>query len=166
MIPAIKKRRSVREYKDEDIPEKKLKEILMATMFAPSAHHKQPWDLVVVKEKTMINKLSQATPWSTHAATAPVIIAVVGYEKESAEWVEDCSIVAEHIWLEVTEQGLSSCWIQIKGNDNAEKEVKELLNVPEDHRVLCLMPIGVPNQDIPEHTEDKFDKSKIKQEGY
>ncbi len=166
MIPAIKKRRSVREYLAENIPEEKLNEIIMAAMYAPSANAAYPWDLVIVKDPQTKEKLSKTTPWSTHAANANIIIVVVGHEQESKEWVEDCSIIAEHIWLEATEQGLGSCWIQIKGNDNAEKEVKNLLNIPEEYRVLCLMPLGVPANKAPEHSEEDFDKSKIKQEKY
>lgn len=166
MIPAIKNRRAIREYLAESIPEEKLNEIIMAAMYAPSANALYPWDLVVVKDSQTIEKLSKSTPWSTHAAKAAVMIAVIGHEQESKEWVEDCSIVAEHIWLEATDQGLSSCWIQIRGNDNAEKTVKELLNVPAENRVLCLMPLGAPAVTEPEHSENDFDKSKIKQEKY
>ncbi len=164
MIQAIQKRRAVREYLDKAIPEEKLNEILMAAMYAPSANHLYPWDLVIVKNSETIEALSKTTPWSSHAKGAPVVIAVIGREKDSKDWLEDCSIVAEHIWLETTEQELGSCWIQIHGNETAEKSVKEILNIPDDLRVLCLMPIGVPAQLLPEHSEEQFDKSKIKQE--
>ena len=166
MIQAIKKRRAVREYLNEPIGEDKLKEILMAASYAPSANDLHPWELVIVKDAAVKELLSKTTPWSTHAKGADVIIAVIGNEKESADWVEDCSIVAQHIWLESVEQGLGSCWIQIHGNVNAEKGVKEILGIPEDHRVLCLMPIGVPAKECSEHTEEEFDKSKIKNDRY
>lgn len=166
MIDAIKKRRSVRQYLDEDIPEEILDEILLSVMYVPSANAIYPWDLVVVKDAQTKEALAKTTPWSSHISGAEVVIAVVGHEKESADWVEDCSIVAEHIWLAATEQGLSSCWTHIRGNDNAEKEVKKLLNIPDDYRVLCLMPLGKPAQEPDEHTKDAFDKSKIKYEKY
>ena len=166
MISAIKKRRSVREYLSDVIPEEKLKEILTAAMYSPSANALYPWELVVVKDLETKEKLSKTTPWSTHVAKAGVVIVVVGHEQDSPDWVEDCSIVANNIWLEATEQGLASCWTQIRGNANAEKEIKSLLNIPESYRVLCLMPIGIPAQEIAEHSEEDFDKSKIKWEKY
>ncbi|MFA6918994.1 MAG: nitroreductase family protein [Patescibacteria group bacterium] len=166
MINAIKKRRSIREYLSDAVSEDQIKEILMAAMYAPSANALYPWELVIVKDPGIKELLSKTTPWSTHASDASIVIAVVGHEQESSDWVEDCSIVAEHIWLEATEQGLGSCWIQIRGNNNAEKSVKEILNIPENLRVLCLMPIGVPVKAQPEHSEEKFEKTKIKYEKY
>jgi len=166
MIEAIKKRRSVREYLAEAIPEEKINQILMAAMCAPSANALYPWDLVVVSNPETKEILAKATPWSSHAQSAAVVIVVVGHPQKSSEWLEDCSITAEHLWLEATEQGLSSCWIQIRGNDTAEKEIKELLNIPEECRVLCLMPLGKPAVTSPEHGDDKFDKSKVKYEKY
>ena len=166
MINAIKKRRSIREYLSDTISDDKIKEMLMAAMYAPSANALYPWELVVVKDPAIKELLSKTTPWSTHANDASAVIAVIGHEQESSDWIEDCSIVAEHIWLEATEQGLGSCWIQIRGNNNAEKAVKEILNIPENLRVLCLMPIGVPVKEQSEHSEEKFEKSKVKYEKY
>jgi nitroreductase len=148
------------------VSDDQLNEILSSAMYAPSANAIYPWDLVVIKSEETREKLSKVTPWSLHIKDAPVVIAVVGHEEESSDWVEDCSIAAEHIWLEATNQGLASCWVQIRGNDNAQKEVKEILNVPSDNRVLCLLPIGVPAKEGEEHTEENFDKAKIKQEKY
>ncbi len=166
MIESIKKRRAIRQYLDEKVSDEKLNEIISAAMYAPSANALYPWDLIIIKNEENKEKLSKLTPWAIHLKEAPVVIAVIGHEKESPDWVEDCSIVAEHIWLEATNQGLGSCWVHIRGNDNAEKEVKELLKVPQDHRVLCLMPIGVPSMEESEHSEEDFDRSKIKQESY
>ncbi len=166
MIEAIKKRRSVRGYLAENVGEEKIKEILLAASYAPSANAKYPWKLVVVKDPQTREILSKATPWSLHVKDAPIVIVVIGDEKESPDWVEDCSVVAEHIWLEAENQGLASCWTQIRGNENAEKEIKKTLELPEELRVLCLMPIGIPASVEPEHNEEEFDKSRISYEKY
>ncbi|MEI6288357.1 MAG: nitroreductase family protein [bacterium] len=166
MISAIKKRRSVREYLAGSVSEEKLTAILTSAMYSPSANAIYPWELVVVKNPQTKDLLSKVTPWSTHIKEADVVIAVVGNEKESPDWVEDCSIVAEHLWLAITDEDLGSCWTQIRGNDNAEKEVKEILGIPSENRVLCLMPIGTPAKTLPEHTEEEFNKTKIKYEKY
>jgi len=166
MIEAIKKRRAIREYLDEKVSEEKLNAILDSAMYAPSANAKYPWDLVVIRDEGMREDLSKVSPWALHIKNAPVVIAIVGYENESKDWVEDCSIVAEHIWLEAVNQDLGACWVQIRGNENAQKDVKEILNVPDEYRVLCLMSIGVPAVKEEEHNPEDFDKSKIKQEKY
>ena len=166
MIKAIQKRRSIRNYLKEEISEEKLNEIIKSAFFAPSANAIYPWELIVVKNQEMLESLSKATPWSSHIAEANVVFVVIGHEQDSNDWVEDCAIVAEHIWLEAVEQGLASCWTHIRGNDTAEKEVKKLLNIPDEHRVLCLMPLGVPASNLDEHDDNKIDKSRIKYEKY
>ncbi|HLD28142.1 MAG TPA: nitroreductase family protein [Patescibacteria group bacterium] len=166
MIDAIKKRRSIRQYLNEEILDDKLKEILTSAMYAPSANAIYPWELVVVRNLETKEELSKTTPWSSHVKDASVVIVVVGDPEKSSDWVEDCSIVATHLWLEIVNQGFGSCWTQIRGNDTAEKQVKEILSIPDDLTVLCLMPIGVPAKDMPEHSEDNFDISKVKNEKY
>jgi len=166
MIEAIKNRRAHREFLSDPVPEEKLQEIIKAAAFAPSANAKQPWELIVVKDAQTKDLLSKATPWSTFAKDAGVIIVVMGDVAESAYWVEDCSILAQNIWLETTNQGLGACWIQIRNFGVAEKSIKDILNIPEKYRILCLMPIGVPAKGLPEHDEATIDKSKIKLEKY
>ncbi len=166
MITAIVKRHSVRQYLKETVTEQQLKDMISAAMYAPSANGIYPWDLVIVRQQETKDILAKVTPWAAHAKDADLIIAVIGHEKDSPDWVEDCSIVAEHIWLEATEQGLASCWIHIRGNATAEQTVKQILNVPADYRVLCLLPIGKPAKSVKEHTQDEVDKSRVKLEKY
>ena len=166
MIDSIKSRRAHREFLNEPINEEKLQEILKVASFAPSANAKYPWELIVVKDTQTKELLSKTTPWSTFAKDAAVIIVILGNEEDSAYWLEDCSIVADHIWLETANQGLGTCWIQIRNHGTAEEDIKEILNIPNKFRILCLMPIGVPAKALPEHEESEIDKSKIKQEKY
>lgn len=166
MIDAILTRRAHREFLNEPIPEEKIQELLKAAAFAPSANAKYPWEIVVVRNSQAKELLSKTTPWSTFAKDADTILVIVGNEKESSEWIEDCSIVAEHIWLAATEQGLGACWVQIRKQGEAEKSVKDILNIPENLRVLCLMPIGVPAKKLAEHDGKDIDKSKFKNEKY
>lgn len=166
MINAIKNRRANRDFTNEPVAEEKIQELLKASSFAPSANAKYPWELVIIKEQTTKDLLSKTTPWATFANTAPVVIAVVGLEADSKEWIEDCAIAAEHIWLEAAEQNLGCCWIQIRGHNNAEKNVKEILNIPEDRRVLCLLAIGLGAKRLSPHDESDIDRAKFKMEKY
>jgi len=53
----------------------------------------------------------------------------------------DVAIALDHISLAAVEVGLGTCWI---GAFN-EEEVKEILGIPKDVRVVELMPIGYPS---------------------
>ena len=52
----------------------------------------------------------------------------------------DVAIALDHISLAAVEYGLGTCWI---GAFN-EKKVKEILAIPDEIRVVELMPIGYP----------------------
>jgi nitroreductase len=45
-----------------------------------------------------------------------------------------------------------------------EKHVQEVLGLPEELRVLCLVPVGHPAESKPPHT--KYDDAKVHYEGY
>ena len=55
----ILERRSVRKYKDRQVPENILRRILEAGRFAPSAGNAQPWKFVVVRDKAMIDEMER-----------------------------------------------------------------------------------------------------------
>jgi nitroreductase len=57
----ILKRRSVRMYKKEQVPEFMIKRILEAGRFAPSAGNSQPWKFVVVRDPQVIQGLTDTT---------------------------------------------------------------------------------------------------------
>lgn len=163
MIQAIKNRHSHRSFKDREVEEEKLEEILKAAAYSPSARHAYPWSLVVVRDEETRKKLSEVTPYAGFIAESPV--AVVVASEETNEWVEDCSIAAEHLQLEATEQGLGACWAHVrehKGKEgDAEETVRELLSLPEDYRVLCMIAIGYPSKEKPPHSESELKEREI-----
>ncbi len=171
MIQAIRKRRSIRSYRrTKEVESEKVKEILKAAMFSPSSHGSRAWEFVVVKDRVTANALSEATPYAAFVKEAPVIIVVCYDTAKGTRFKEDASICAEHIHLEAVNQGLGSCFVQIADtvgiHGNAEAYVKELLGVPDNFRVLCMMPIGYPSTELPEHSDGEYDQRKIHHERF
>lgn len=58
---AILTRRSVRLYKDKQVPEELIKRILEAGRFAPSAGNFQPWKFIVVRDPNILTLLEEGT---------------------------------------------------------------------------------------------------------
>lgn len=170
MLGVIKKRRSIRKYKKKEVEQEKLNEILKAAMYSPSAMNRRPWEFIVVKDRDLKNKLSKATPWCGFVKDAPMVL-VVGGHGENSYWYIDCSIAAEAIYLEVENQGLGTCFCQVLGGKtpflkDSEEYLKQLIGIPNNIRILCLMPIGYPDEGKEEHNEKEFDKKKIHYEKY
>ena len=136
----IKKRRSIRKYKDTPVPKEQILEILEAARIAPSASHRQPWHFIVVEDKETIKKLAK----SEWAATAPVMIVGLADQAASPVWcINDLGVAFEHIVLAATDLGLGTCWM---GQSNREDLVKSLLDVPDNFKVVALSTLGVPDE--------------------
>ena len=53
LLEIILKRRSVRTYTNEEIPDEKLEKILQAGLLAPTSRNRKPCEFVVVKNKNV-----------------------------------------------------------------------------------------------------------------
>ncbi|MBN2246115.1 MAG: nitroreductase family protein [Candidatus Aminicenantes bacterium] len=150
VLDVIKKRRSTRRYKADEIPEEVLLRVLEAARLAPSGKNYQPWKFVLVKDKDLKVKLARAARGQMFIAEAPVIVAACGFPEQSygrqgnymKSWPIDVTIAIVHLMLQAAEEGLGTCWI----GAFEEKEVKPLLGIPDDVRVLALTPLGYPDE--------------------
>jgi nitroreductase len=146
VFEAIKTRRSIRSFDDRPIEEEKLLRVLEAGRLAPSAKNRQEWRYVVVKDKELRKKLAVAANNQYFLAEAPVIIVgcatLVNYVLSCGQpaYTIDVSISMDHMTLQAVEEGLGTCWIGAFKED----EVKRILNIPDDIRVVELMPLGYP----------------------
>src|SRR4030043_560082 len=144
----IEKRKSIRSYKSQAVKEEDLNYVLEAFRKAPSAKNLQPWKLIVVKDKKKINDLSIACNNQTFLAEAPILIVACASEDDAYSSMGgymnsfpiDLGIALEHLILAATEKGLGTCWI----GAFKEKLVKDLLDIPENVRVVALTPLGYP----------------------
>lgn len=48
----VKNRRSIRKYKNIDIPNEVIEDLINSARLAPSAKNRQPWKFMIVKDKT------------------------------------------------------------------------------------------------------------------
>ena len=150
VLDVIQKRRSVRKYKEDPIPEKALMRVLEAARLAPSGKNFQPWKFIIVKDKTLKEKLAQASAGQFFMAEAPIIIVGCGFPdncyahmgRYMKSWSVDVTIALEHLILQAQEEGLGTCWI----GSFEEEEVKTILNIPENVKVLALTPLGYPDE--------------------
>lgn len=147
---AILTRRSIRKYKKEPVKPEDLKVILEAARQAPSAGNKQPWEFVIVTEEETKTKLAEIARKQMWIADAGVVVAALSKDKKNPSiyerWVErDVMSAVEHMVLQAWELGYGTCWI----GAFTQPETKELLSIPEEMNVICLLPIGVPDQEPP-----------------
>ncbi len=142
-LDLCRKRRSIRKYKPDNIPQEKLEYVIEAGRLAPSWGNHQCWRFVVVTDEEKRRAIS-TRDWHTEA---PVMIVGCAYPELSGSkfdqqyYMLDMGIAMEHIILAAAEQGLGTCWI---GGQFDEPTVKQTLGIPDDVRVVAYTPLGYP----------------------
>ena len=147
-IELITKRRSVRDYKSEPVPDEILKQILEAGRLAPTGANRQPQRLIVVREKIGLDKVKKAA----NAYGAPLVIIVCA--DHTTVWKRhfdgkeitdiDASIVTDHMMLAATELGLGTVWICHFKPDVIRSE----FNLPDQVEPVNILAIGYENEEL------------------
>lgn len=151
VMEAIKRRKSVRSWADRPVEDEKLHQVLEAGRLAPSASNRQEWRFVIVREEGMREKLGVAARGQAFVGEAPVVIACCAETDEHVMacgqlcYPIDVAIAIDHMTLVAAELGLGTCWIGAFNED----EAKKLLGVPDEIRVVELLPLGYPSDPSP-----------------
>ena len=160
VFEAIRTRRSIRKYSQKPVPKKILLKIAEVARLAPSASNLQPWHFIFVTDGDKREQLSHSR-WAGFLAESPVVVVGCGDQKVSPSWYRvDVTIALEHIVLAAASMGLGTCWI----GSFEEDEVKQLLKIPENYRVVALLALGYPLEKIvtsgkhPIHERKKLDQ--------
>lgn len=116
VVRVLKERRSIRKYKDVQIKEEELKEILECGMYAPSGKNKQSSVIVVIQNKDLITKIAKINGSFVNKVglnpfyDAPTLI-IVFANKNISTYVEDGSAVISNMINAAYSLGVSSCWV-------------------------------------------------------
>ena len=161
VLEAIKLRRSVRAYSPRPIPDDLMQRMRDALRYAPSACNIQPWRFILVTDPGLRRQLARAAREQMWMADAPVTIVACGYPKLAYPRMGgryssldiDIAIALDHLTLAAVAEGLGTCWIGAFFED----QVKAILGVPDDVRVVAMIPLGYPASDGLIHpvTEDR-----------
>jgi nitroreductase len=172
VMEAIQKRKSIRKFKTDPVPDEMISQILEAARLAPSATNRQPWRFQVIKDPALKEKIfNEATFSMRHVLEAPVVIAcgselltfVKGHKMappgseyfgaNSEDWEEikqfipdahmSTAISITHLILTATALGLGTCWVQrIRYG-----QLAKILGWPRHIVPLALIPVGYPDED-------------------
>jgi len=170
IMETIHTRRSVRKYTSAPVPEADLVQILNAARMAPTAGNQQPWKFVVIRNRETLNRMKQACmdnaisrykenkKWTeeeittqrkkaeqyyTDVFSAPVyVVVLVDMESERHYWNDhDGPLAAGTLMLAARALGYGTVYYtgSIPGH-----VTKEVLQIPERYKQVCITPVGVP----------------------
>ena len=147
VMDAILKRRSIRSFQPKPIEREKLERVLEAGRQAPSASNLQPWRIVVVTDPETRKKLAAAARAQDFVGQAPVVLVGCAVQTDRImtcgqhAYPIDLAICMTTMSLAAVGEGLGTCWIGAFFED----QVKEILGIPPEVRIVQLMPLGYPS---------------------
>lgn len=159
-VECIKGRRSIRAFKPDSIDHSIIEEIVETASYAPSWKHTQITRYIAVEGELKDRIASECTEAYPHNGEimkeAPVLIVVTyiknrsGFErdgsfstsKEGGWQMFDAGCASMDFTLAAHEKGLGTVIMGIFD----DKKVASILEIPEDREVVCLIPMGYPNE--------------------
>jgi len=167
ILEAIHSRRSIRKYTDQPVSEEQIRILLAAAMAAPSAGNQQPWQFVVVRDKTTLAEVARLHPYVSMAPKAAVGILVCGdtrAEKYAGYWVIDCSAAVQNLLLAAHGLGLGAVWTGIHPMQERVESFARLFGTPAGVIAHSFIPIGHPAEE--KTREDRYRPERVHQERF
>lgn len=159
VLECIEARRSIRKFKDQEVPDELIEKILGYASWSPSARNSQCWEFIVVKNRETIKKLAEIRG-QDFVAAAPVVIVACGNKDLYSNPVTTVAIAVQTLFLAAYANGLGTCWANIYDPEVPERnlKIKQLLGIPEHVDVICLIPMGYPDETPKPHERRSLDE--------
>lgn len=160
-------RHSIRRYTDQPLDAAQVKTILEAGLLAPSSKNARSFQFVAVEDADVLARLSECKPnYAASVKNARLAVVVCSDPALSEAYIEDATVAAILMHLQAADLGIGSCWVQVRGRYAADGEpseniVRELLGIPDDMVVECIMTFGYPDETRKPVNPDKLLWEKV-----
>lgn len=158
LLENLKARRSVRKFQDKPVSEETLQTLLEAVQWSPSWANTQCWEVIVVRDPALRERL-QATLGKGNPATKAVVSAplllVLCAKKDSSgfyngqvttkygDWMlYDLGIATQSLCLTAHSLGLGSVVVGLFDHDAAA----QVVGLPTGYELVSMLPMGYPDQ--------------------
>jgi nitroreductase len=144
-ISFLRTLRSVRSFRSDPIPQEVVDDVLEVARWSGSATNKQPWEILIIRERETLRSLASAGGYAGHLAGAPLGIVLVMAGERAEQETYDEGKLAERIMLAAHAHGVGSSigWFAGPGRDAA----REILGVPREKVVRTAISLGYPAEE-------------------
>ena len=159
---SIYTRRSIRKYQKRPVEEQKIRELLKASMCAPSAGNEQPWHFIVLDDRKLISRIPEFHPYAAMVEEASHVVCVcadLNLQLYEGYWVQDCSAATQNMLLMAEELGIGSVWLGVYPREERMEGVSRLLKLPGNIVPFSLVALGYPAESKP--ANDKYFEERI-----
>ncbi len=152
VLDAIRSRRSIRKYKEQDVAWDNIVKILDAGKMAPFAGNIFNVKFIVVKSEAKRNAIAEACMQQYWMAVAPIHIVIAG-EPEKAEryygargerlyTIQGGAAAIQNMLLAAHALGLGACWVGAFD----EEQMRAICNMPEHVIVEAVITVGYSDE--------------------
>ncbi len=164
------KRRSIRKFKPGKPAEWQVRALLEAAMCTPTACNGMPFELILIEDREVLDKLQKVLPFS-RLRTAPMAMAVISHKDWKSKLTpcglfiqQDLAAVSLQICLAACEVGLGACWCGVHPVKALETPARKVLGIPDDVMMLSIIPFGVPDEE--KSPNEKWAPEKVHRDRY
>jgi nitroreductase len=163
----LRDRRSVRQYKNEEVDVELVRELVEISTLAPNSGHRQAWRFSIINDRGLLERISDESkrhilaeiaenPSSSRKRyegalrkpdfnvfyDAPCLVLMFGDEAHRSIHV-DCALAAAYFMLAATERGLGTCWVAL-GGEIRDPELRESVGLGEADVLVAPIALGWP----------------------
>lgn len=149
LLQIMQRRKSIRTFADEPVPQEKLDYILRAGALAPTSRNRRPCTMHLVTDRETLRRLAASKQnGAAFTADAGAAVVVAADRGKADTWIEDSAIALTYMMLAAESQGLGCCWVQLhlradgSGRD-AQANCREILGLPGHMGVVGFLALGV-----------------------
>jgi nitroreductase len=161
-MSVVMKRRSVRVFEETPVSNELVVKLLEAGMQAPSAHNQQPWEFIVVDDRTLLDEMSKMSNGSKLLMKAPLAIITMMKESDKSPYMrpQDMSAATENILVRAVELGLGGVWIGVYPLEERMKHVSDIFHINGTTVPFSIIAIGYPKED--KEVIKRFDPARVR----
>ena len=159
VLKTIARRRSIRQYKDEQIKDTELKAILEAGLQAPSGHDSQSWHFTVIQKRELIDEISAGSKMAMRKApvdwiaklgavekynifyNAPTVI-ILAAKKDALSPVADVCAALQNMVIAAESLHIGSCWMGFAKFYFSAPQSYKKIGIPEGYEVFYALTLG------------------------
>ena len=162
----LKKRRTVRRFKQVQVFDKDIRYMLEAARLASCGGNVQKLRYIVVQDKQLVKDIFENTAWAGLVSpkrspewgkNAPLTFIVVTIPRDAEGVIQaNAGAAVQSMEYAAVDAGLGACWIGAYKKENVEK----ILELPEHEEALYLLAIGYPDEEPVQEDIDSGESMK------
>lgn len=149
VFDAVKTLLAVRSYQDKPVEPEAIRRVVEAARLTASSVNRQEWDFIVITDRERLERLGELASTGGYIAEAAFAVAVTLGDYRSA--LADAGRAVQDMMLTAWEEGIGSNWV---GNV-ATDEIHQFLGVPDDRKVVTIVPFGFPDKELGAGIKDR-----------